>query len=542
MKTATVSLPFRVGAGAGGEADSRVASRARVGPAGGRDPLGIALRARRPGGLDPAAVGLLPGDQERPAAEQMRTGSVRIRRWPARSRPAPCRRPRGRDLTNGPQPPSSDWAFRRRSRLRAAQRGGPGETVGGRGHEHHRGVDDGARPRGRAASCRLSSIGSRNRPGRRTRRALAGQVGRQEPSVGRRRARFVLALERPGSVGRLIAGEPVAGRRAGPAESLTWPARCAVGQGRRELHAGQPLVAEGTVAAVVVPAVGVGQPAGRVGQSIGLGDGDSRAQTARRGRGRHRRCCGRRSNGSRATSAGPRGRGRRSPGPRGLARAGSPAAAARPCESSGDATSTGRCASRSAPVPVSERGLTATGRSSVIASWTCFSLIGLERTISRSSAGSFSLRRGLAGAEQDQGDQGMPVLVGLLVHVGQRVDRLGAQAVDVEDDGVGRGLAVPLRRALGVAHEEDAVAHASRFFRRASWISAWASTQRTFLLAERLDSRCWPGVEGLGRAPRWSSSLGAQDDELVLLLRLLAGVRSVLPGVVRWPRPRPDRR
>ena len=53
----------------------------------------------------------------------------------------------------------------------------------------------------------------------------------------------------------------------------------------------------------------------------------------------------------------------------------------------------------------------------------------------------------------------MPVLLGLLVHVDEALDRLGAQAVDVEDHGVGRRLAVPLGGALGVADQEDAVAH-----------------------------------------------------------------------------------
>ena len=102
------------------------------------------------------------------------------------------------------------------------------------------------------------------------------------------------------------------------------------------------------------------------------------------------------------------------------------------------------------------------GKSSVIASCTSFILIGLASTIRRSMAGSLSFERGLAGAEQDQGDQVVPVLVGLLVHVDEGVDRLLPQAVGVEDDGVGRRLPVSLRRPFGVADQEHAIAHAGQ--------------------------------------------------------------------------------
>ena len=107
--------------------------------------------------------------------------------------------------------------------------------------------------------------------------ALACHVSGQEASIGRRRAGFVLPLERPRSVGSLIPGEPGGGTN----KHLrvlhdTGPLRR--GQGRRELHAGQPLVGERTVAAIVVPPLRVAQP-GR-----GL-----RKHRSRRRRGRRRR-------------------------------------------------------------------------------------------------------------------------------------------------------------------------------------------------------------------------------------------------------------
>ena len=46
-----------------------------------------------------------------------------------------------------------------------------------------------------------------------------------------------------------------------------------------------------------------------------------------------------------------------------------------------------------------------------------------------------------AGAEQDEGGKAVAVLVGLLVHVEEGVERAGAEAVGVEDDGVGGRLA-----------------------------------------------------------------------------------------------------
>src|SRR5208337_3040293 len=46
------------------------------------------------------------------------------------------------------------------------------------------------------------------------------------------------------------------------------------------------------------------------------------------------------------------------------------------------------------------------------------------------------LDRRLAGAEQDQGDEGMAVLVGLLMHVGERLDGLRPETVGIEDHSV----------------------------------------------------------------------------------------------------------
>ena len=86
-------------------------------------------------------------------------------------------------------------------------------------------------------------------------------------------------------------------------------------------------------------------------------------------------------------------------------------------------------------------------------------MTGLARTMRRSSAGQLLAEVALAGAEQDEGGEVVAVLVGLLVHVEEGVDRLGAEAVDVEDDGVGGRLAEPLGGALGVGDEDDAVAH-----------------------------------------------------------------------------------
>src|SRR5271157_3399762 len=70
------------------------------------------------------------------------------------------------------------------------------------------------------------------------------------------------------------------------------------------------------------------------------------------------------------------------------------------------------------------------------------------------------LDRVLAGAEQDQGHEGMAVLVGLLMHVRERLDGLGPEPVGIEDQGVSGRLPVPFGRALGVAHQQDAIAHA----------------------------------------------------------------------------------
>ena len=52
------------------------------------------------------------------------------------------------------------------------------------------------------------------------------------------------------------------------------------------------------------------------------------------------------------------------------------------------------------------------GKSLVSASWTCFILIGLERTISLSSVGSFSLQGTLSGPEQDHREKLLPLRVG----------------------------------------------------------------------------------------------------------------------------------
>src|SRR5271157_302361 len=97
------------------------------------------------------------------------------------------------------------------------------------------------------------------------------------------------------------------------------------------------------------------------------------------------------------------------------------------------------------------------------------------------------LDRVLAGAEQDQGHEGMAVLVGLLMHVRERLDGLGAEPVGIEDHGVSGRLPVPFGRALGVAYQQDAVAHARQVL-----------PQRILDLGLGLDAEDIPGQERLG--------------------------------------------
>ncbi len=58
--------------------------------------------------------------------------------------------------------------------------------------------------------------------------------------------------------------------------------------------------------------------------------------------------------------------------------------------------------------------------------------------MSWSSVGQLFLEARLLGAQEHDGAELLAVLVGLFVHVDERVDRFGSLAVGVEDHGVDR--------------------------------------------------------------------------------------------------------
>ncbi len=232
-------------------------------PAGGREPLGVALAASGPRRLRPRAVGELHADQGRAAPGQRRS-HVEL----------------AAESGQGDQRQRRVERFGRCIRIRAPSPGlplGPPEDVEGcpgyfatpisrhfpLGEEDGRGIDDADDRAGSDPTFGSGDpIGMADGVG--AAEDAGGQGGRQPSAIGRRRADRAAVLDRPRTVVRLVGREP----SGGPAEGLPEPVPSGLDgrrQGQAELDPRQPLVARRAVAAILVPSLGPGEPGDRVG-------------------------------------------------------------------------------------------------------------------------------------------------------------------------------------------------------------------------------------------------------------------------------------
>ena len=227
----------------------------------------------------------------------------------------------GGEKASGPQPPSSAWARASSSRQRSCVSGAGGRRVATR------------RPAG--SPRRRSRFAPRASAARRRRDRWRRGIGRARRRRGSRGPEMWPAAGRR-SPARSVASSPSSGQDPSAAWSsasrsaafkravaiLDPSGRDGGRQRRREGHSGQALVAERAFAAVVVPARGLLRARPVV--SARASSGTWRPACARLGAvpGRRRRCCGRRSSVSRATSGAPRGSGTPRPLASGVGRRG----------------------------------------------------------------------------------------------------------------------------------------------------------------------------------------------------------------------------
>jgi hypothetical protein len=183
---------------------------------------------------------LLLGDQERAAAEEQTADGGGM----AASHQAQKGQRGVEDLRRRlhKRPPASfpGFAFPEQFDALVFDRNTFGGGKGAGGHHQDRGMGDGsdfvvAHP----ASGSIDGLSEGNRIG--GPQAIAGQVRRQQPAIGRGRSWLVLPLQRPRSIAGLIEREPLGSAE----EGLTTidgacPPCCR--EGRRELDAGQALV------------------------------------------------------------------------------------------------------------------------------------------------------------------------------------------------------------------------------------------------------------------------------------------------------------